>query len=143
MDAPGVFNYVICVLLMMIGFYAVIAKNNLVKKVIGLGLFQTGIFLFYISMAVIEGGQAPVRGDHVVDGVKQVFVAEVDGSRVVVLVDSCLFANEIDREGARSRRAEASSALTALAEIGENVGERVRLAAVVTKAELELDVADL
>ncbi len=69
--------------------------------------------------------------------------AEVDGSRVVVLVDSCLFANEIDREDARSRRAEASSALAALAEIDENVGERVRLAAVVTKAELELDVADL
>ena len=74
MDTPGIFNYVIYVLLMMIGFYAVIAKNNLVKKVIGLGLFQTGIFLFYISMAVIEGGQAPVRDHHVVDDVKQVFV---------------------------------------------------------------------
>ncbi len=74
MDSPGVFNYVICVLLMMIGFYAVIAKNNLVKKVIGLGLFQTGIFLFYISMAVIEGGQAPIRDRNVLEGVKQVFV---------------------------------------------------------------------
>ena len=73
-DTPGLFNYVIYVLLMMIGFYAVIAKNNLVKKVIGLGLFQTGIFLFYISLAVIEGGQSPVRDHAVAEDVKQVFV---------------------------------------------------------------------
>ncbi len=55
------YNYWICALLMMIGFYAVIAKSNLVKKAIGLGLFQTGIFLFYISIGKIEGGTAPVR----------------------------------------------------------------------------------
>ena len=46
---------------MMIGFYAVIAKSNMVKKAIGLGLFQTGIFLFYVSMAKLHGGTAPVR----------------------------------------------------------------------------------
>jgi multicomponent Na+:H+ antiporter subunit C len=73
-DTPGVFNYVICVLLMMIGFYAVFAENNLVKKVIGLGLFQTGIFLFYISIAAIEGGQAPIRNHNAAEGVNQVFV---------------------------------------------------------------------
>ncbi len=56
----GHYNYWICVVLMMIGFYAVIAKTNLVKKAIGLGLFQTGIFLFYISIGKIEGGTAPV-----------------------------------------------------------------------------------
>jgi len=58
--AIELYNYWIYVLLMMIGFYAVIAKPNLVKKAVGLGLFQTGIFLFYISMGKVEGGTAPV-----------------------------------------------------------------------------------
>jgi len=57
------YNYWICVALMMIGFYAVIAKPNLVKKAMGLSLFQTGIFLFYISIAKILGGTAPVVVD--------------------------------------------------------------------------------
>ena len=55
------YNYWIYIVLMMIGLYAVVARNNLVKKVIGLGLFQTGIFLFYISMGKVEGGTAPVH----------------------------------------------------------------------------------
>lgn len=61
------YNYWICILLMMIGFYAVIAKSNLVKKVIGLGLFQTGIFLFYITVGKIDGGTAPVTV-HAIEG---------------------------------------------------------------------------
>lgn len=44
------YNYWIYVVLMMIGFYAMIAKKNLVKKVIGLNIFATAIFLFYISI---------------------------------------------------------------------------------------------
>jgi multicomponent Na+:H+ antiporter subunit C len=54
------YNYWIFILLMMIGFYTVIAKPNFVKKVIGLGLFQTAIFLFFISLGKVEGGTAPV-----------------------------------------------------------------------------------
>lgn len=56
----GSFNYVIYVLLMMIGLYATVAKPNLIKKVIGLSLFQTGIFIFYISLGVVEDGVAPI-----------------------------------------------------------------------------------
>ncbi len=56
----GIYNYWIYIILMMIGFYGVIAKKNLVKQAIALGLFQTGIFLFYISMAVVDGGTAPI-----------------------------------------------------------------------------------
>ena len=48
------YNYWIYVVLMMIGFYAVIAKKNLVKKVIGLNIFATAIFLFYISIGDIR-----------------------------------------------------------------------------------------
>jgi multicomponent Na+:H+ antiporter subunit C len=59
-DVLGIYNYWIYVVLMMIGLYGVIAKPNLIKQAIALGLFQTGIFLYYISMAVIDGGTAPI-----------------------------------------------------------------------------------
>lgn len=59
-DVLGIYNYWIYVILMMIGLYGVVAKPNLIKQAIALGLFQTGIFLYYISMAVIDGGTAPV-----------------------------------------------------------------------------------
>ncbi len=67
--------------------------------------------------------------------------AEVDGSRVVVLVDSCELAGEIDHAATEALRVEAETELTALADNEENAGERLRLIAVVAKAELELDVA--
>ena len=53
-------NYIIVVLLMMIGLFIVISSMNLVKKLIGLSLFQTSVFLFYISLGKIEGGTAPI-----------------------------------------------------------------------------------
>jgi F-type H+-transporting ATPase subunit epsilon len=68
--------------------------------------------------------------------------AEVDGSRVVVLVDACEFAMDIDRDASETRRVEAGNELASLADDDENAGERARLAAVVAHAELELDVAD-
>ncbi|MDP3105457.1 MAG: cation:proton antiporter subunit C [Candidatus Methanoperedens sp.] len=48
------YNYWIYVVLMMIGFYAIIAKKNLIKKVIGLNIFASAIFLFYISIGDIR-----------------------------------------------------------------------------------------
>lgn len=62
----GKYNYWIVVVLMMIGFYAIMAKTNLVKKVIGLNIFQTAVFLFYISMAKVNNGTAPVLWDKAV-----------------------------------------------------------------------------
>ncbi len=50
------YNYWIYILLMMIGFYAMIAKKNLVKKVVGMNIFQTAIILFFISTAAKKGG---------------------------------------------------------------------------------------
>ncbi len=55
------YNYWVCIILMMVGFYGVMAKTNLVKKAISLGLFQTGILVFYITIGKIEGGTAPVN----------------------------------------------------------------------------------
>jgi multicomponent Na+:H+ antiporter subunit C len=60
MDFPGLFNYWIVVVLMMIGFYVVIAQGNLVKKIFGLNIFQVGVFVFYISMGKVDGGTAPI-----------------------------------------------------------------------------------
>ncbi|MCX8069797.1 MAG: cation:proton antiporter subunit C [Thermodesulfovibrionales bacterium] len=50
------YNYWIYIVLMMIGFYAMIAKKNLVKKLLGLNIFQWTIILFYISTSVKKGG---------------------------------------------------------------------------------------
>ncbi|MDJ0523470.1 MAG: cation:proton antiporter subunit C [Planctomycetota bacterium] len=54
------YHYAIYVALMLIGLYAVLAKGNLVKKVIGLNLLQTAVFLFYISIGRNTDGAAPV-----------------------------------------------------------------------------------
>ncbi len=58
------FNYWVYVILMMIGLWAVIAKNNLVKKLIGLSIFQTAIILFYVSIGVKEGSKIPIIPHH-------------------------------------------------------------------------------
>ena len=60
MDFPGLFNYWIVIVLMMTGFYIVIAHGNLIKKVVGLNVFQVSVFVFYISMSKVKGGTAPI-----------------------------------------------------------------------------------
>ena len=60
MDFLGLYNYWIVILLMMMGFYVVIASGHLVKKLIGLTLFQASVFILYISMGTVEGGAAPI-----------------------------------------------------------------------------------
>lgn len=59
----GLFNYWIVVALMMIGFYIVIAHDNLVKKVFGLNIFQVSVFVLYISMGKVTGGTAPILAE--------------------------------------------------------------------------------
>jgi multicomponent Na+:H+ antiporter subunit C len=51
--------------LMMIGLYVVISHGNLLKKLIGLTLFQVGVFLFFISLGKVDGGSAPIVSDDV------------------------------------------------------------------------------
>ena len=53
-------NYIIVIILMMTGLFIVIARANLIKKLIGLSIFQTSVFLFYISLGKIAGGTAPI-----------------------------------------------------------------------------------
>ena len=59
-DLLGLYNYWVVIILMMVGFYTVIARSNLIKKIIGLFIFQTSVFILFISMAKIEGGSAPI-----------------------------------------------------------------------------------
>ena len=56
----GLYNYWIVIVLMMIGLYTLMAQKNLIKKVIGINIFQTSVILFYISMGKIHGGTAPI-----------------------------------------------------------------------------------
>ncbi len=69
----GKYNYWIYIILMMIGFYAMIGKRNMVKKVIGMNIFQTSIILFYISIAFKKGATLPIireTADHVAAAVE-------------------------------------------------------------------------
>lgn len=60
MDLLGHYNHLVFVLLMMLGLYTVIASRNLVKKLVGLSIFQTSVFVLYISIAKVQGGAPPI-----------------------------------------------------------------------------------
>lgn len=56
----GKYNYWLCIILMMIGLYAMIVKNNLIKKVVGMNIFQTAIILFYVSIGYKTDATIPI-----------------------------------------------------------------------------------
>ena len=58
--ASGHWHYWMCIALMMLGLYIVIARENLVKKMMGLNIFQVAVIMFYVSMAKVKGGTAPI-----------------------------------------------------------------------------------
>ena len=60
LELLGYFNYWVFAIVLMVGLYTVIAKINLVKKLIGLSIFQSAVFLMYITMDKVEGGTAPI-----------------------------------------------------------------------------------
>ncbi len=63
------YNYWIVIILMMLGLYTVFARGNLVKKIVGLNIFQTSIFIFYITIGKVAGGTAPIYiGDELKHG---------------------------------------------------------------------------
>ena len=61
--ALGHMNYWLFVILMMTGLYIVVARGNLLKKIVGLNLFQVAVFMLYISMGKVTGGTAPILID--------------------------------------------------------------------------------
>lgn len=56
----GHYNYVITIVLMIAGLYIVVARSNMVKKLVGLSIFQTSVYLLYLTPAKIVGGTAPI-----------------------------------------------------------------------------------
>jgi multicomponent Na+:H+ antiporter subunit C len=54
------YNYWVVILLMMAGFYTVVSRGNLLKKIAGLNIFQTSVFILYISIGYIDEGTAPI-----------------------------------------------------------------------------------
>lgn len=56
----GHYNYWIVIILMMTGLYIVFSRSNLVKKIVGLNVFQTSVFIFYITIGKVAGGTAPI-----------------------------------------------------------------------------------
>lgn len=59
----GLFNYWVVIVLMMAGLYIIMASGHLVKKIIGLNIFQTSVFILFISMGKVAGGTAPILKD--------------------------------------------------------------------------------
>ena len=59
----GHFSYWATVFILMTGLYIVIARGNLVKKLVGLGIFQTSVYLLYVAPGKLIGGTAPIVGE--------------------------------------------------------------------------------
>lgn len=62
-DLLGLVNYWVVIVLMMTGFYVVIAQDNLIKKIVGLNIFQVSVFVFYITMGKVDEGSAPILNE--------------------------------------------------------------------------------
>lgn len=60
MELLAYYNYWVFAVLLMIGLYAITARFNLIKRMIGLSIFQGAVFLLYISLNKVEGGTAPI-----------------------------------------------------------------------------------
>jgi multicomponent Na+:H+ antiporter subunit C len=56
----GLFNYWVVVFLLVSGLYTVISRGHLIKKIIGLNIFQVSVFMLYITMGKVSGGTAPI-----------------------------------------------------------------------------------
>ena len=68
------FNYVIVVILMMIGLWAMLAQKNLIKKCIGMAIFQTGIILFFISIGAKNEAKVPILSKFVAENPPAIIV---------------------------------------------------------------------
>ena len=90
----GHYNYWVVVFLMMLGFYIVISRGNMVKVLAGLSVFQTSVFIFYISLGKIRGGTAPVLvTDHGAEAAAE--AVEVAGEAAHLAVDGVLYSNPL------------------------------------------------
>lgn len=57
------YNYWIVIVLLTLGLFIIKSRGNLIKKLLGLNMFQAAVFVFYISVAKVTGGTAPIAGE--------------------------------------------------------------------------------
>lgn len=60
MNIVSHFSYAVTIFLMIAGLFIVIARGNLIKKLVGLGIFQTSVYLLYVAPGKLIGGTAPI-----------------------------------------------------------------------------------
>jgi multicomponent Na+:H+ antiporter subunit C len=63
MTIGGHYTYIVTVFIMIVGLYIVVARGNLIKKLVGLAIFQTSVYLLYIAPGKLVGGTAPILAD--------------------------------------------------------------------------------
>ncbi len=77
------YNYAVVIILMMTGLYIIYATRNLIKKLVGLSIFQTSVFLLYITIGKVAGGQPPIlvdsHGDDYASAAEPVLLAAAGG----------------------------------------------------------------
>lgn len=94
-DLLGHFNYFAVVVLMMTGLFVVFSTGNLIKRMIGLALFQTSAALFYISLAKVAGGTAAITLD-ADSAAGEALAAELDPSIVAEFgVNGVVYSNPL------------------------------------------------
>ena len=62
----GHLPYWLFIILMLSGLFIVVSRGNLIKKIVGLNIFQTSVFMFYISIGKVSGGTAPILLDRTI-----------------------------------------------------------------------------
>ncbi|MDZ7699146.1 MAG: cation:proton antiporter subunit C [Deltaproteobacteria bacterium] len=77
------YNHWIYVILMMIGLYAMIAKKNLIKKIVGMNIFQTAIILFYVSIGAKQGATIPIIDHGPLGGSHDVPTSVIEASNYI------------------------------------------------------------
>jgi len=88
------YNYMVVIVLMMTGLYVVFASRNLVKKLVGLSVFQTSVFLLYITVGKVEGGQPPILVDDHASNAEVVKLAAAGGD-VATHASDVLYSNPL------------------------------------------------
>ena len=69
----GHLPYWLFIILMLSGLFIVVSRGNLIKKIVGLNIFQTSVFMFYISIGKMKGGTAPILLDKVADNSEVIY----------------------------------------------------------------------
>ena len=94
-SAAGLYNYWIVIFLIMTGFYIVLARKNLIKSVIGLNIFQTSVFLLYVTMGKVTGGTAPIVPPEIAAAQTHAAHGSEHGETVVNTASQIIYSNPL------------------------------------------------